>query len=374
MHSVLFHFPFSPRLYEITSLTIPDVLSICNPLFQIRIDYTLIELTSFLVTENLIAFEWEQTSGTPAIELSGVNTSTLTVLASSDVLDDLTFRLYIDRGTEFEVFADMTVFRTPTSVLKMVKFPNKEIGTSPLRKLGTNGIDLNNNIRTKGYIEYDLTVLPDVLAGLNQSSSQNLANSEFNTVVINYNEVLRIDEYEVLNIQAVSPLTGEIVAASNMYRDLINIPKDLNSFYLIFEIRATRVNKIDGRIYTENIIFSDGKITKNYTTPLKNTKQINLSITQPTSNFLGFVTDRSIINNFIKEEILPASVRIIESKTTVVFTNQISTYTNEQRTLLKPILLDSLVDTRNSPTGVVANKTTLTNLVLTRLNGISIGG
>lgn len=375
MHSVLFHFPFSPRLYEITSLTAPDVLSICNPLFQIRADYTFIQLTRFPVDESLISFEWEQTSGTTAIELSGVNTPVLTVLASSDVLDDLTFRVYIDRGTEFEVFADVTAFRTPTSTLKMVKFENIELGVSPLKRLGTNGVDFSNNIRTKGYIDYKIVILPDVLNGLNKEYSENLIDSEFNTVVISYKDAARIAEYEVLNLQVINPLTGEIVAASNMYRDFINIPKNLNSFYLVFEIQATRFNTVTGQTYKEKIVFSDSKITKNYVTPFPNLeKQINLSITQPSGLFKGFVANSDSVNNFFKEEILPASVRIIQSKAQIEFATVPTAFTNRQKVVFSPIVLDSMLDTKNSPDGLVPNKTDITNIILTRLNGISIGG
>jgi len=68
-------------------------------------------------------FEWEQISGSPVTFTTPTNE--LSVTYNQTTFDDKTFRFYLNRGTGFEEFDDVTVFGSPTDSVTNVVSSDK---------------------------------------------------------------------------------------------------------------------------------------------------------------------------------------------------------------------------------------------------------
>ena len=104
-----FQVTFSQRLLQVNAIQSvsagPDASAVCD--------------ISFVLTATVVgeltghALLWEQISGTPVTFDSPVDQ--LSVSYTQNNFDDKTFRFYVDKGTSFQKYDDVTIFGSPTT-------------------------------------------------------------------------------------------------------------------------------------------------------------------------------------------------------------------------------------------------------------------
>jgi len=371
MHSVLFHISPPTRLYELVDLRVTDILSICNPLVQLDISYSLIALTSKTPTEDDVSFFWEQISGTPVLELVSETSPRPAVLLSSDILDDVVFKLYIDKDTEYEQSITTTIFRTPTTTATPLPL-NNEFTLLPYesKSLQVNapkyvGLPLLNDLR-----KININVVPE-LGNLKTTQITDAQNIEEFTVIINNPLNLKTNKHKVNKIEARNPLNGQLLAASNFKENLINIPKNTVNFYLSFEVILNFYNDL---IPNKTIFFNDNQVRNSYFSQY--TQELKYKTIYVTESM--FITNKQDKNNINSTNelltSLPQTLLNITNLRTIQLNIPAINNVNIVKQVFKPIFL--LVLTGNLKTIKLTNQTNNLpiSLNITRLSGITIGG
>jgi hypothetical protein len=370
MHSSVFHFPFLPLFYQITSLSAPDILSICNPVFQLRADYTFIQLSSRVVTESDINFEWEVISGATPLDFINTDTSTPTVIADPAVVIDTVFKVYVDRGTDNEWSTEMTAFRTPTenatSILKS--------DTTTLIKTGliVNGQSFDNSFRNNSVSPKDVTCIPSILSTFTKGTEviASTENESF-TAMISYRSNFYKAGHKIESISAYEPNTGNLIAATNFTSNTIEIPLNVSVFYLTFDVS---LNYFNPKLPTKRVFISDEKVRSSYLREYqKEAQQLHLYVTEGIAPKITKGLSSSNNYNQIVDLSLPQSLAFLVNASLINKELSSKSSYNLQKTTFRPVSI-------TIPTQLASNVSknlsvnTVTNYVLTRLSGISIGG
>lgn len=370
MHSTVFHFPFSKLSYLITSLSAPDVLSICNPVFQLRAEYTYLQLSNNPVRDEDINWEWIQISGSTPLDFVNTNTRTPTVIADPNIVNDAVFRVYIDRGSDTEWFADMTVYRTPTENATTVL--KSDIDNLFRSSLAVNGQSYDNSFVRSLISPTDVTTLPSILTTFDNNDKGILStdNATF-TAVISYPKSLYTGGHKIESISAYDPNTGALIASTNYKSNIIEIPLNVSVFYLTFDVS---LNYFNPKLPTKRVFISDTKVRSSYLKQYtKEIRQLHLYVTEGIASKVSKELVNSLGYNQIKNVSLPQSLQFLEdaalSKNDLtnspIYNSQIQKYSALSK--IAPDELAALVNKKLS-------KTSPNNYVVTRFNGISIGG
>jgi hypothetical protein len=368
MHSVLFHLSAASRLYEVQNLRIKDILSICNPLVQIRITYDLIQLSAYPVTEADVRFTWEQVSGTTVLDINDTDSAEPFILLDGAIIDDVVFKLYIDKGSEYEQSVEMTIYRTPTSVAVTNTIGLLSMGTGN-QSLAVNGTSYASKAAIRHLKHTKVAVWPriDLLSNSTVYTELNLPDY---SVVVDYPSIYTMSGHRVIGLQALHPITG-VVIASTTHDTIINIPVTTTVFYLNMVVE---LNYYNDAIQTETVNLSDNNVHSTYYKQyLREQSNKALYITE------GVSTEQNIALSTSKgsDVALAVSLPVIKTYTEEAATSGLALPSTSLlvTTKLQFQPVSKLVEELGSVvTLIVVQKIQEPDKVLTRFNGISIGG
>lgn len=246
MHNAVFHKYNKQRKYLPLWLRAEDVHSICSLSFQLRIDYAVKQLTSIPVTESDIRFTWVQISGVEPLEFSDYHAAEPFIVLNPDVVEDMLFKVYIDKDESTELVADVWIYRTPTE--KTLQYVEKIVTSTP------QGLTVNNNPAES---------IPSVIKNLfpdDVSISENLRNGEalVQEDIVSFTVIAERKEpastnigAEILSFEVYDTVTDGLIGLNTTGELAAVIPKEVSTVYL--KIKLSVYNNISGavpKIYT----------------------------------------------------------------------------------------------------------------------------
>lgn len=367
MHSCIYHFPFTPRLYQIDSLKVNDILSICNPIFQISVEVDFTPLSSLPVTEADLDVEWVQLSGPEPLEFQTSTTLEPGVIASSDDIQDMQFRLYIDKGTDYEIYVDMWVYRTPTENFKAV--PSKLNTVDRVGLLGAYGSLPTAPSWLSAMVFSDVATVPDLNSTYTGGGGEEAANMSVYSAVVSNTKNLLACGHRVTGLYAYDPDTGALLASTTR-SSIINIPLNATSFYLVAEVTLNYYTDIPSK----KVLVADTQVRASYIAQYERDLTVkSLYVTEGIYNTLTTNLNKATAHNKAVDISLPQVLSFIEQQQARnVNLNGTNTGNFIKQTYSSAAL--SAPDETLAPKATNTNEGGLYNYTLDRFLGISIGG